>query len=246
MDREDSDCEVADVGADLEAMFGFELDVDSEDGFNLVEVVEALNGGANRRELEEIIEAGLAERLEYRLNSPSATPDPSGSVTPDVEARMTPPEALMTPDSPGVRDGFAEEVTERLRDAPPRRSSISHPAIVEAVEAANSKRRLSLTRWVSKEPDSTRAQLSARKAAQRHRQSIIKAAEVLEASGVSDCKEESRAVSVEHKLHLVQRAVEVAQRRHRQSVVRAVRAVTQPEGTVTDSEIERAVAAAYA
>ena len=32
----DSDCEeLADVGADLEAMFEFELGVDSEDGFNL-------------------------------------------------------------------------------------------------------------------------------------------------------------------------------------------------------------------
>ena len=78
MHRQDSDCEeLADVGADLEAMFGFELGVDSEDGFNLKEVAEALNGGANRRELEDIIEAGLAERLEYRLCSPAATSVPS-------------------------------------------------------------------------------------------------------------------------------------------------------------------------
>lgn len=251
MDREDSDCEeLADVGADLEAMFGFELGVDSEDGFNLKEVAEALNGGASRRELEDIIEAGLAERLEYRLCSPAGTPVPSGSATPDVEARMTPPGGLMTPatEGVGVQDGFVEEVAERLR---PRRSSIAHPVIVEAVEAANSKRRLSLTRWVSQEPDSARARVSASKTAQRHRQSIIKAAEVLEAAGVSDCEAEaSRGISVEQKLHFVQRAVEVAQRRHRQSVVRAVRAVTQvqePESAVTDRfKIERMVAAAYA
>ena len=47
----------------MDATFGFELGVYGEDGFNLKEVAEALNGGANRRELEDIIEAGLASAV---------------------------------------------------------------------------------------------------------------------------------------------------------------------------------------
>jgi len=295
----DDDSEADDQ--ELEELFGFDPETVAEAlrrGASLLElsdVIEEAMAGI----LETRLAASTATLVakQCRASSPheaTASGECAPRVTGDLEGLMTPtrsegcdgdqtPPVASAPTVPGL-EFLGMCVQERLASvsgSKRRRSSLaSHPQLADAVSAQSARHRRSLFAAVTAggavEGMLTPAALSnvRRSLAGAHRlrrQSLLKAAEVLEVAGVgveagstgtsvvgAAAAASSPQAIVSQQLRLVQRAVERARQRHRQSIARAVGLAAQraeadagagralPCQGVAEERVQRAIAAAYA
>lgn len=200
----------------------------------------------------------MAGDLSGRMTPPSMSGDLSGRMTPlDLAGRMTPPHAAQ----PLVTEAeITNALTKHMAGASAgkrRRSSLAHcRRLSVAVDDACKKHRESLVTAASQElsilgseadvaqevpEDIWRVQRQKEKEIQRcmeashrqRRQSLLKAAEVLQEAGVGeDSKVDLSEEEVTAQLQLVQKAVEGARKRHRQSIRLAVSNVAKDRDQV--------------
>lgn len=257
----DSDSESESGLYDLEEAFSFDL----------AKVAEMLKCGCRDVEMlsgviEQAMEAALESRLEEScIDEPSVeknndaavttsavTGDLSGLMTP--EGCSTPPSAVGSADEPSRQ--LAAQLRDRLSIAVRRRSSIAqHPQLAQAVASQNANHRrsvLSAAKAVAESMDiePTKLRKSIAHTQSLRRQSLVKAAEVLEMTGIKEQEE------INQQLKLVQKSVELAHGRHRKSVAQAV-AMAACDGAVvklsapvrfrnpSKQRVQEAVAKAY-
>jgi hypothetical protein len=276
-----------DFDQSLEDVFSFDLDkvadavrrgVDKEELQQIIEESMAAS-----------FEAAIAEHAVQLPDldevSPLMAGDLAGRMTPpstaacDLAGRMTPPNGTAVQSH--QPQNFANCLVDALANpGMRRRSSIGTIAtsrrLSVAMQAACTKHRQSLMKVAELEAqkiqeadhagkdDGGKVTAEIRncvlKADRRRRQSILKAAEVLEVAGLGkDSDDEAPGASLTNsevsvQLQVVQEAVELAQKRHRQSISFAIRNVEQlreetadvGNGELTARErIERSVAAAH-
>jgi len=216
-----------------------------------------LKAGAEREKITSAFEEAMAASLERKLKAKFAPPvkeivsadNPyaSGAVRPgefiyDVSGHMTPPTGQAV-------DAVPQTVAARMQQAMmsaklrQRRSSAARKevnVITEAKKMAVMKRRASLASRMGAEQQSDNVHETIseamRNAHRRHRQSISKAAEVVEDVG---CGEDTPMSEVATKMQMVEVAMAEARRRHRRSIARAVEQLQEPPvGAMLSSSAE--------
>jgi len=263
---EDSDDASDDDGLDLEQLFSFDID----------RVSEAVRRGADMEELSKIIEDLMGDQLESRLAAESAglavivPGETAPSMGDNLSGRMTPVLAecdggdanCETPCAPSP-DELSEHIGQAFAGRPKesrRRSSfMQHSRLSEAVHDVAERRRISLVLACEAAESSQKyhRRLSlevvrrvALKDSRRHRASLHRAAEVLEAAGIGVdgaeddehrrergesspqqdaalCPQVRGSDDITQQLCLVQDAMKAARRRHRLSIAQAVQDVTE-------------------
>jgi len=257
-----------DVGQDLEDIFSFDLD----------KVADALRRGASLEELQDVIEEAMAANIEAIIVEPSQlhsitepiddlSPMMAGDMTPqmsdDLAGRMTHPLAAATlagySSSPAA---FAGRLADKLAASPAcrRRSSVGQcRRLSVAMKEACMMHSQSLAKAAAQElnalgEDENKVEVAAEirqcvlSSHRQRRQSIMKAAEVLELAGVAGDSDEDSAgkerltsSEVTAQLQLVQQAYEGARSRHRQSIAQAVKQVAEPKNILADAQHEQSV-----
>jgi len=200
-----------------------------------------LGKGFTMEELTEKFQESTAQALERRLNieccatdveeRPDCQGDLVGRMTPPKTQQgcMTPPEEVLT--HPGPDEQTVAEKLEKVQHRARRSSAIKRKSIQEAVSKAASRHRRSLlTKVFEKTEEGTLASpesnatidLAVQTAQKRHRLSILKAAETLDAASLDN--EDDATVS--KKFQMVHKAMEEARTRHRRSIASAVQNIT--------------------
>eukprot|EP00930_Biecheleria_cincta_P050653 TRINITY_DN3583_c0_g1_i1.p1 TRINITY_DN3583_c0_g1~~TRINITY_DN3583_c0_g1_i1.p1 ORF type:complete len:574 (+),score=132.14 TRINITY_DN3583_c0_g1_i1:63-1784(+) len=199
-------------------------------------------------ELTEKFQESMAQVLERRLMAQICPdkgecnedrPDCQG----DVDGRMTPPEALpgcmtppvkttttcTSPDAQVVAEKLEKAQQEAMARCARRSSAVKRDAIQEAMNKAVSMHRRSLTSKVSEKLEEgslasagEKINIAMQNTHKRHRLSLSKAAETLDAAGLDD----QDNATVSSQLQMVHKAMEEARRRHRRSIADAVQKVT--------------------
>lgn len=228
-----------------------EDDSDSDDGlddeyeFDHDRLAELVKGGADRSQLASVVEDAMAAALERKLApkkgqdqndagdkdtaAPSCWDLVDGQMTP---GQMTPPEGNATSPARGDVDDLTKRAQEALASANARRRRSSAqrkndggPGIARALDEAKDRRRKSLAKLNGGSEMQEGNDAAMQHANRRHRQSISKAADVLECAGYDEDDVDSSEAAA--KMRLVQQAMEDARRRHRRSIAEAVRALEQ-------------------
>jgi len=201
-----------------------EEDIDEMYAFDLQIVAKALQEGADKSQLQDIIESEMQKKLEEKLaKDATGIEQPSQGAVHDMPLPQD-VAGLMTP--PDGNQADISELAERLKPvAARRRSSIAqHPELLQAVGAARAVHRKSVVQAAAaaaselQPGDMSKVRQSIAATCRNRRASLIKAAEVLEAAGVTSSAE------VSQQLKMVHRAVEGARRKYRQSLAAAVEA----------------------
>jgi len=151
----------------------------------------------------------------------------------DVTGRMTPPEGVGTATDLGPGAETVAQKLEQVRQEEMgrqrlRSSVVKREAISQAMDQAVSRHRRSLVAKASKLEETSgqahdKIQMAMKDAQRRHRLSISKAAETLDAAGLED-QDDAR---VGETFSMVCKAMEEARLRHRRSISEAVRKVTR-------------------
>lgn len=205
-------------------------------------------------ELTEKFQESMAQALERRLIEQTCPAQECNEDRPDCEGeldgRMTPPAGCMTPpetsasagpDAKIVADKLEQARRGRRSSAVARRSSaVKRDAIQEALNKAVSTHRKSLASKVFEKVEEgslsssaeEKINLAMQTTHKRHRLSLSKAAETLDAAGLNDDDEEKTS----EQLEMVHKAMEEARRRHRRSVAEAVQKVTGLSATAQPFE----------
>lgn len=242
----DSDSD-EDEDAELEDAYNFDPEICAQllkgNGFTMEELTEkfqeSMAQALEQRLSAEVChstdtECGANVPREYVKDRPDCQGDLAGRMTPPKAnpGYMTPPvEAIAAHVGPDEQ-ALGEKLEQAQQKAPSgraRRSSvIKQDAIQEAVSKAVSRQRRSLLSKVSETNEEGdlptlegKSRLALHSAQKRHRLSLLKAAETLDAASLD---EDEAAAS--KKLQMVHKAMEEARRRHRQSIAVAVQNVT--------------------
>jgi hypothetical protein len=224
-------------------------DIYDEYDFDHTKISEMVKAGAQREQVTSAFEEAMAAALARKLKAKSAAPTKDivsadnpyalglirpGETIRDISECMTPGRMTPTEETANVS---SESVAERMKQAMEsaklrrRRSSAARKGVAvisEAKNAAAMRRRASLAaRMGAGEQENvqcaiTQAMQGARR---RHRQSISKAAEVLEDGGYG---ENTQFDEVSAKMSLIEIAMAEARRRHRRSIAKAVEQLQEP------------------
>lgn len=244
--------------------------------FDMRQVADAVKKGVPTKEVSALIQAEMFQSLQERLQRGTTTEQDTTArpgMTEDLSGMMTPPPAADAGASSVDSDKLKEKLGALEKQTPTRyrRSSIAqHPQLLEAVGAAASRHRQSLTHALQSELAGKsvspalagRVRQSLVGMQRQRRASLIKAAEVLEEAGVGTEGSNDSPEEVEAKLQQMQKAVEGAWKRHRASVATALEAASRslgdgdlevadpgkpmPSQALTQERVNQVVAAAYA
>lgn len=243
----DSDSEEDEDDAELEDAYNFDPEICAQllkhNRFTMEELTEKFQESmAQALERRLNVQTCLSSNTESGADGPYESVEDRPDCQGDVDGRMTPPKAhpgCMTPpvETMATHAGPDEQaVAEKLEHAQQRapfgrarRSSvIKQDAIQEAVSKAVSRHRRSLLCKVSEKNEEGelaspegKSHVALKSAQKRHRLSILKAAETLDAASLDEDE-----AAVGKKLQMVHKAMEEARRRHRQSIAEAVQNVT--------------------
>lgn len=205
--------------------------------FDLAKVAEALRNGASPEELALVFEESMVDSLELRLRGSSAV---TGDLTSGL---MTPP---LEKESPGIDAATLAAKLASARTSLLRRRSSIGLQLMQAVKDASERQQTAEERVEASVPAQS-AQ------SRRHRLSLLRSAEVIEAaanSSAGDSAVEDSEV-LQARLETVEKALETARRRHRLSIVKAVEEVSGSSDIAVvicedSARVQRVIAAAYA
>jgi hypothetical protein len=246
----DSDDDLDDDQDDDEKIYD-EYDFDND------KIAEMIQAGVDREKLTSVIEEAMAASLERKLKAKTMAPlgavissdNPyatgalqPGETTYDLAGHMTP--GRMTPSESTAAPIDSQTVAERMRCAVEsaklrrRRSSATGKyadTIDEARRMAAMKRRASLNAHMGDCMQETISE-AMRNANRRHRQSISKAAEILEDVGYDDS---TQVTEIATKMNMIEVAMAEARRRHRRSIAEAVEQLQErPVGSTLNTSAQ--------